>query len=100
MPEMLDPRSGSWSDDEDIASLLESSRPSWHADAACKEAPDDITWFPERGQPSGPAKKVCGRCLVVEECLAWSLEQDSKLDGIWGGLSRSDRVVLRRQRAA
>jgi hypothetical protein len=53
-----------------VAELLElvTRRPSWWADAACKEAPLDITWFPEPGQDSAKAVEVCQGCLVLEEC--------------------------------
>jgi hypothetical protein len=37
--------------------------PAWHADAACAEHPE-LPWFPKVGQPTGPAKAVCARCLV------------------------------------
>jgi WhiB family transcriptional regulator, redox-sensing transcriptional regulator len=56
----------------------------------CLEYPE-LTWFPERGQPSAPAKAVCGRCLVQRECLDYALA-DPDLMGVWGGTSQRDRA--------
>lgn len=45
------------------------------------------------------ARRVCGDCLVKQECLDYALDtnQDS---GIWGGLTEEERRVIRRKRAA
>lgn len=45
------------------------------------------------------AKRVCGECVVTDDCLDYALatNQDS---GIWGGLSEEERRNIRRQRAA
>jgi hypothetical protein len=67
------------------------SPPPWHADAACKEAPADISWFPDRHRPSVPAKAICSCCLALQECRAWALAQGPALQGIWGGLTRRER---------
>jgi hypothetical protein len=39
------------------AGLLElmTRRPAWWADAACREAPADICWFPENAGPDAPS---------------------------------------------
>lgn len=74
--------------------------PSWHADAACKEAPPDVTWFPTKRGSEGPAKAVCARCLVRDECASWVLAQGSELDGIFGGMTARERTAIRRGRAA
>lgn len=93
-PELLTDEQG------DIADLLELAerKPAWHADAACLEAPPEVSWFPETGGDGGKAaKEYCARCLVREECLAWSLEQGPDLDGIFGGINQRGRQMLRRQ---
>ncbi|TML93581.1 MAG: hypothetical protein E6G06_01730 [Actinobacteria bacterium] len=36
--------------------------------------------------PSEPARAVCGRCLMRDECLAFALEHHER-----GGLSRRER---------
>jgi WhiB family redox-sensing transcriptional regulator len=68
-------------------------RPGWQADGLCLEYPE-VTWFPERGQSSAPAKAVCGRCLVQRECLDYALA-DPDLMGVWGGMSQRDRARQR-----
>jgi WhiB family transcriptional regulator, redox-sensing transcriptional regulator len=78
---------------DDLLDLLEP--PAFHRDAACKEAPAEVSWFPVKGQTAAPAKAVCGRCLVAPECLAWSLAQGEGLAGIWAGLSDRERRRLR-----
>jgi WhiB family redox-sensing transcriptional regulator len=75
----------------DVGALLEllTSRPAWHADAACKEHAE-VSWFPARGETGEAAKAICASCLVAEECRAWAAGQD-RLVGIWGGLSGHER---------
>ena len=74
---------------DDVLALV---RPPWHADAACREHPE-LTWFPERGQPTEPAKTVCAGCLVATECRSAGI--DGRELGIWGGLSERNRRQLR-----
>lgn len=58
----------------------------------------DLAWFfPERGEPTGPAKDVCRGCTVREACLEYALAAGEKF-GIWGGMSERERRRLRRQR--
>jgi hypothetical protein len=78
---------------DDIAALVEP--PLWHLDAACKEAPSSVSWFPQLGESARPAVAVCGRCLVATECRAWSLAQGPKLEGIWAGMGARGRQKLR-----
>ncbi len=96
---------------EDLLGILERSRPAWHADAACHEAPFYISWFNE-GDAGGlawlsderdadaQAKAVCAGCLVAEECRTWALAQGPSLSGVWGGMNRADRAQSRRHRVA
>jgi WhiB family redox-sensing transcriptional regulator len=65
--------------------LLEAERPAWQRDALCQEYPD-VTFFPERGEPTEPAKAVCARCACQEECRAWAVTIDAPA-GIWAGES-------------
>jgi hypothetical protein len=78
---------------DDILALLEA--PDWHRDAACKEAPDTVTWFPALGESTGRAVAICQGCLVAPECRAWSLAQGPNLQGVWAGLSARERQRLR-----
>ena len=72
---------------------LELVRPAWMRLGLCQMFPD-LSWFPERGEPTGPAKAVCGRCQVSNECLKFALEQGPSLQGIWGGTSPRQRRHL------
>ncbi|MGI8753393.1 MAG: WhiB family transcriptional regulator, partial [Acidimicrobiales bacterium] len=83
-----------WSDIGGLSDLLR-RRPAFHADAACREAPPEVSWFIERGGDPGPAKAICQRCLVVDDCRAWALDQGGELEGVWGGLSKADRRTMR-----
>ena len=63
--------------------------PPWHADALCREHPE-ITWFPTRGESTEPARAICRRCLVREECATDTLETATQ-HGIWAGSSERQR---------
>lgn len=69
---------------------------SWREDAACRTL-DTAIFFPDTEEESGPAVAVCASCPVREECLEFALltRQD---DGIWGGLTETERRRLRRRR--
>jgi len=43
-----------------------------------------------------PARAVCARCLVLDECRTWALEQPDNPAGVWGGLSSQERAKMRR----
>ena len=61
--------------------------------ALCAQVDPEL-FFPEKGQPSGPAKAVCARCPVTALCLATF--GPLVADGVVGGLSAGERVLLRR----
>jgi WhiB family redox-sensing transcriptional regulator len=63
---------------------------SWVSDANCLNM-DTNLWFPEFGANYTPfAKEVCNSCLVSEECL-WYANQIGAQDGMFGGLTPSER---------
>jgi WhiB family redox-sensing transcriptional regulator len=66
----------------------------WMAFSLCKET-DPEAFFPEKGQSTAYAKKVCRRCPVTAECLRAALERDERF-GIWGGLSERERRKLKK----
>jgi WhiB family redox-sensing transcriptional regulator len=70
----------------------------WRDLALCAET-DPEAFFPDRGEPSQPAKRVCRRCEVRAECLQYALDHGERF-GIWGGLSERERRKLTRQPAA
>lgn len=69
--------------------------PEWVKEALCAEV-DPVIFFPEAGENTSAAKKVCMACDVRVKCLNYSLKNDERF-GIWGGLSELDRRILRRQ---
>lgn len=78
----------------DLAEIL--GRPEWMKDAACAEHQPEL-FFPKRGESLDPARAVCAGCLVVEECLAFSLQPVAGLppNGVWAGTSERERRRLR-----
>lgn len=69
-------------------------------DAACRQPGVDVAWFfPERGRPTGRAKKVCAGCPAQLDCLEFALSAGDQLHGVWGGLSQTERRRLLREAA-
>jgi WhiB family redox-sensing transcriptional regulator len=71
--------------------------PKWQEDSSCSQA-DPESWFPEKGGSVAYAKRICRRCPVRAECLAWALTHDER-HGIWGGLSEAERRKLKQRPA-
>ena len=69
---------------------------SWQREAACSQADPDV-FFPERGISTRDAKLICSACPVRKECLEYALMNGERF-GVWGGLSGSERRLLRRSR--
>ena len=65
----------------------------WMADALCAQTDPDA-FFPEFGQSSKPAKRICADCTVRAQCLAFALK-NGETEGIWGGLSAKERRAIR-----
>lgn len=74
----------------------------WRQQAACRgSAPRgvdaDRVWghdfFPHHGQSNAAAKRVCSRCCVQEECLAFALASGERF-GVWGGCSALQRRYI------
>lgn len=66
----------------------------WVRDALCAQVGFD-EFFPDAGQPSTDAKKVCAACPVLEQCRAYAIADDTLTAGIWGGLSARERQKAR-----
>jgi len=66
---------------------------SWVQRAACRGSGSG-PYFPTGGASANPAKAVCSKCPVRQECLAYAL-QNPQLQGVWGGTSDAERRVLR-----
>ena len=69
-------------------------RDPWLEDALCTET-DPEAFFPEHGEQNHDAKRVCGACPVVAECLAFALAGNVGY-GVWGGTTAAERYKLRR----
>lgn len=83
--------------------LLPDTVLSWRDLAACRQA-DPMIFFPSDQDASGrrytkasAAKAVCAECVVRVECLEYAMESRQP-EGVWGGLTRSERVTERERR--
>lgn len=61
---------------------------------------DPESWFPEQGDNGGIAKRLCFSCPARLECQNWALSNPQlAAEGIWGGMTRSERNAVRRRQA-
>lgn len=65
----------------------------WVGEALCPQT-DPEAFFPEARAHALDAKRVCARCPVIEDCLAWALEHEEH--GVWGGLTEAERRDLKK----
>lgn len=67
----------------------------WEKDAACAQVDPEL-FFPEKSRAvtAKHAKEVCAACPVLEKCRERAMA-DVSLYGIWGGMTRKDRMVAR-----
>jgi WhiB family redox-sensing transcriptional regulator len=94
--------------DATLADIVERDRLAWFDDAACAQpgvreaiAAGKITFFPTRGQSAAPAKAICARCPVLDQCEEWSQAVEQRwLVGVWAGRSENQRRRDRKHRAA
>ena len=70
----------------------------WQDHAACADHPE-VDFFPARGESLAPARAICNRCPVADQCLDYALDHGIK-HGVWGGTSERDRRTLRKTRRA
>lgn len=68
----------------------------WIADAACGSTDGDA-WFPEPGDSTHYARKICAGCPVRDLCAADALDRWEPW-GIWCDLSVTERENIRGQR--
>ena len=62
----------------------------WQDHALCAQVDPEL-WFPEKGESSRPAKRICQRCPVQAECRSAALARCEQY-GIWGGLTYKERL--------
>jgi len=77
-----------------VADLI-GDTPEWQERALCQQT-DPEAFFPEKGRSPREAKRICARCEVTTECLAYALGHDERF-GVWGGLSAGERRKLKRR---
>ena len=72
---------------------------SWWADARCNDAAGSLSalFFSEELQDIAAAKRLCGECPVIEDCLAGALVRREPW-GVWGGQLVLQGVVVPRKR--
>lgn len=68
----------------------------WQAFALCAETDPEV-FFPDKGESTAPAKRVCMGCEVRTECLNDALSHGERY-GIWGGKSERERRKIKRDR--
>lgn len=78
----------------------------WRAAARCEGElaayffpPSHFERKPEKDAREDVARRLCARCAVREECLAYALAVREP-HGIWGGLNELERRRLLRRRDA
>lgn len=60
----------------------------------CRQNEDPGAWFAEPGSKRQERAKVaCAGCPLIEQCRAYALNTGIP-DGVWGGLSESDRKLI------
>jgi WhiB family redox-sensing transcriptional regulator len=69
----------------------------WQDRARCAETDPDA-FFPEHGESTREAEKVCAGCEVRAECLEFALDNNEAF-GVWGGVPEHERHQLLRARA-
>jgi WhiB family transcriptional regulator, redox-sensing transcriptional regulator len=75
-------------------------RAAWQDDAACRGS-DTSVFFPAAEADAEDAKKICASCPVADACLEHAISTRQP-DGVWGGLTPTERhrLIRRRQKAA
>lgn len=72
----------------------------WQHRAACRRpGVDPDAFYPDKGESTRPAKRICAGCPVTAECLQYALDNNERW-GVFGGLSERERRKLRARRVA
>lgn len=65
----------------------------WKIGALCAQIDPDM-FFPEKGESTREAKRICLGCDIKNKCLEYALDNGERF-GIWGGLSERERRRLK-----
>lgn len=79
------------------SSLLRYAEP-WMVEGICAQT-DPESFFPEKGESTKAAKRVCMGCPVRGACLEFALQRNERF-GVWGAKSERERRAIAKQRAA
>ncbi|MCA4754785.1 WhiB family transcriptional regulator [Mycolicibacterium fortuitum] len=71
------------------------NREPWQAEGICRQVDPEI-FFPEPGQSTKDAKRVCANCPVAAECLEYALVNGERF-GVFGGYSERERRQMKRR---
>jgi WhiB family redox-sensing transcriptional regulator len=76
----------------------------WQDSALCAQS-DPERWFPPNGGNLTPARQICERCPVTDQCLEYALEVESRPEvqgrfGIYGGKTAGERKAIAARRVA
>lgn len=72
-------------------------RDQWEDFAECRTAdPEMFFKAKDDARAAKDAKKICGRCPVLEQCLAWALETKQDF-GVLGGKDEQERRAIHRR---
>jgi len=73
-------------------------RHGWQDQALCREVDPEL-YFPGKGakDQARKARAVCGWCRVCAECRAYALEDVTLTEGIFGGMTPTERRRARRK---
>lgn len=69
--------------------------PLWRRGALCAQVDPDL-FYPDKGMPAEPAKRICRNCDVRQQCLDYALANLER-HGVWGGTSPAERLLILRQ---
>lgn len=69
----------------------------WRDHAECRGTDTD-SFYPGKGESAEVARKICRRCSVSSECLAYAMRMADP-NGIWGGVPEGERRKMLRRAA-
>jgi WhiB family redox-sensing transcriptional regulator len=72
---------------------------SWMVNSACKDTGDPDQFFSNHPDSIKAAISICHQCPVRVLCAEYAITNDLS-DGIWGGLTESDRRSIRHQKSS
>jgi len=73
----------------------------WRERGACREADPELFFDEDDHSPATQAAKtICADCPVMEPCRTFALlPENPDIEGLWGGMTESERADRRRKLA-